>query len=408
MGVVMSRASQDDLKSGAATAGTRPRGLRAPTAITSSEASSRMNTFVEACVQTVAGSAQAAQRRAKGRPHARKLLKLLEGKTNVLITAHEHPDPDAIGSAFGLMTLLSLKLPAAKISVSFKGRLGGGINDVFFRETHFTAVPWDDARLAEYDAIILLDAQPAFAYSPLPAGLIPTAVIDHHRPSRGRRPKCSFCDIRTDVGATTSVVFSYFLELEAPIESDLAAIMLYAIETDLAGAAGQPGELDNVALSNLTLKADMRKLYRMRYASLPPSHYVAFATGLNRALVYDSAVFSYLGPIDSPEKPAVVADFLLRLQGIQWSLVLGVYEGKLVLSLRASNPVQAAGDVVGKILRGIGEGGGHRTKAGGIIRLKTTPTPPAELDRLRTLIRRRFLKLLGIPISRGQKLVPNV
>ena len=46
------------------------------------------------------------------------------------------------------------------------------------------------------------------------------------------------------------------MELEAPISASLAAVLLYAIESDLAGAAGKPGELDNIALSSLTLIAD--------------------------------------------------------------------------------------------------------------------------------------------------------
>ena len=44
-------------------------------------------------------------------------------------------------------------------------------------------------------------------------------------------------------GATGTIIFSYFMELEQPISPDLAATMLFAIESDLAGAAGQPGEL---------------------------------------------------------------------------------------------------------------------------------------------------------------------
>ena len=43
------------------------------------------------------------------------------------------------------------------------------------------------------------------------------------------------------------------MELEVAIKPDLAATLLYAIESDLAGAAGTPGELDNIALSSLTL-----------------------------------------------------------------------------------------------------------------------------------------------------------
>ena len=67
-----------------------------------------MTSFVESCVETVAGSAVAVAAAHPRRPHARKLLNALAGKTNILITTHEHPDPDAFGAALGLCTLLDL------------------------------------------------------------------------------------------------------------------------------------------------------------------------------------------------------------------------------------------------------------------------------------------------------------
>jgi nanoRNase/pAp phosphatase (c-di-AMP/oligoRNAs hydrolase) len=364
-----------------------------------------MTSFVEACVETVAGSAVAVERHTRGQPRARRLLKLLANRKNILITTHEHPDPDAFGAALGMCALLSMKLPDANVNISLKGRVGGGINEAFYRETPNKLLPWDESKLAEYDAIVLLDTQPLFAYSPLPAGVTATAVIDHHQPGRGRKPKCAFCDIRTDVGASTSIVFSYFMELDAPIPSDLAATMLYAIESDLAGTAGTPGGLDNIALSGLTLKADPAKLHRMRYVDLPQSYYIAYATGLSHAVFYDNAIFSYLGEIDSLEKPAVLADFLLRFDQVQWALVLGIHEGKMVLSLRTSSGKLSAGTLMQRLLRGVGEGGGHRTKAGGVVRLESIT--PAELDRIRAFIRRRYLRALRISQSHGQKLVPG-
>ena len=53
--------------------------------------------------------------------------------------------------------------------------------------TPLSVVPWNDSALEDYDAIILLDVQPTFAYSPLPPNITPTAVIDHHT-TRGRKP----------------------------------------------------------------------------------------------------------------------------------------------------------------------------------------------------------------------------
>src|SRR5215207_6072402 len=153
--------------------------------------------FVESCVQTTEGSALAAQRTTRGRLHARKLLKLLDGKKRILITTHTHPDPDALASSAALLYLLRTKLKDATIHFAVKGQIGGGLNGAFTRYAKLDLEPWDEQKVKAYDALILLDTQPMLAYSPLPANLAPTAVIDHH-PARGRKPKCPFCDIRTD------------------------------------------------------------------------------------------------------------------------------------------------------------------------------------------------------------------
>jgi nanoRNase/pAp phosphatase (c-di-AMP/oligoRNAs hydrolase) len=363
-----------------------------------------MTAFVESCVETVAGSAQAAERHARGRPRFGKLLRLLHGKRNVLVTTHRYPDPDALASGWALCLLLESQLPDASITMSVKDQISGGVNDMFIRHSNLKLVPWDDAALSEFDAIILTDVTPGVAYSPLPEGFSPLAVIDHHRTRR--KPTCPFSDIRPEVGATSSIVFSYYMEVEQPISPELAATLLYAVESDLAGAAGQPGELDNIALSSLTLLADTRKLYQMRYVDLPQSYYICYHSGLSNAMYYDSAIMSHLDTIDSPEKPAMVADFLLRFEPVQWALVTAVYENRLVISLRNNpNAPGSAADMIRRLLRGDGEGGGHRTKAGGFIPLETNT--PAEIERKRAMLRRRYLRALKIKQTQGKRLVPK-
>src|SRR5205823_7552266 len=187
--------------------------------------------------------------------------------------------------------------------------------------------------LASYDAIVLMDTQPTFANNPLPPSIEPMVIIDHHRGGR-KLPHCAFCDIRPEVGAVSSIVFSYFMELEQKISPELGATLLFAIESDLAGAAGQPGELDNIALSSLTLIADTRKLYKMRYLDLPQNFFVSYFQGLSNAVYYDSAVMSHLDSTPSPQRPAVIADFLLRLDPAKCALVTAVLGSSLVMSLR--------------------------------------------------------------------------
>lgn len=398
----MSDASQDDAKE---TQPPRPP-LAAPAPAQPTAESIPMTSFVESCVETAISRAASVARGTRHRPRAGRLLNVLKGKKRILLTTHQYPDPDALASTHALAHLLNLKLKGPQVTVSVKGNIAGGYNKAFLALTDFKSVPFEQINVADYDAILLLDVQPNFKLSPLPSGITPTAVIDHHR-SPGRRPKCDFCDIRTDVGATSSIIFSYFMELEVEIPSDLAATLLFAIETDLAGAAGQPGELDNMALSSLTLTADTRRLYKMRYADLPLSIYAAYASGLSNAVYFDSVLISHLDTIDSAEAPAVLADFLLRYEPIEWVLVtaLNPAGNLLMMSLRTADTKASAAEMMRRLTRGVGDGGGHRTKAGGAIPLPTgTPT---EIERARQLLRRRLLRSLHIPTSKGQRLVPG-
>ena len=88
--------------------------------------------FVESCVQTAAGKAAVADRNARGRPRAKKLMRVLADKKNVLVTTHQHPDPDALASSYALCALLRAKLgkdalyeailePSAGISFGYEG-----------------------------------------------------------------------------------------------------------------------------------------------------------------------------------------------------------------------------------------------------------------------------------------------
>ena len=365
-----------------------------------------MTSFVESCLETVADSAVAAERKSRGRPRAPRLLRVLAGKRNILVTTHLHPDPDALASSMAMVQLLRAKLPAGtRVSMSIKGKVASGINAKFANLSDLELVPWDDERLKEYDGFVLLDTQPQSSFSPLPKTIETDVVIDHHQGKKHTRPHCPFCDIRTEVGATSSMVFSYFMELEVQISPALAASLLFAIESDLAGASGTPGELDNIALSSLTLMADTHRLYQMRYVDLPQSYYIAYASALGHAVYYDNALMSHIDEIDSLEKPAVMADFLLRFDQVQWALVTAVHENRLILSLRTSSKAMSAADMIRKLLRNWGEGGGHRTKAGGVIPLSNGS--PTEVARLRDVLRRRYLSALKIRATRGQRLVPK-
>jgi len=59
-----------------------------------------------------------------------------------------------------------------------------------------------------------------------------------------------------------------------------------------------------------------------------------------------------------------------------------------------------------RLLRNLGDGGGHRTKAGGSITMEGGS--PAEVDKLREILKRRLLRALDIKMSKGEPLVPQM
>jgi nanoRNase/pAp phosphatase (c-di-AMP/oligoRNAs hydrolase) len=359
-----------------------------------------MTAFVDSCLDTMNHTAQRVQRRA--RPRARKLLRALADKRNILLTTHVHPDPDAAASCLAMQRVLIAMLPAdATVTIRFKGQHASPRLKAFAKIAQVVYQPWDDDALPEYDAIVLLDTQPSFAVSPLPEGVIPTALVDHHR-GRGRRVKTPFADVRIDVGATASIVFSYLMELSIDIDPTLAAAMLYAIESDIAGAAGQQSELDTVAISGLVLKADIRKLWQMRYSDIPATSFTAFARAVQSALRYDFALVAYAGRVEQVEEAALLADGLLRCEGIDVVLVTAEHDGRMILSLRSDPSRQSAGELMRRLVNKIGDGGGHRTKAGGQIQLESDGQ--ACTDRLQKVLKRRLLRCLGIPTQRGTHL----
>jgi nanoRNase/pAp phosphatase (c-di-AMP/oligoRNAs hydrolase) len=297
--------------------------------------------------------------------------------------------------------LLGVLLPEAKVRVRLRGQVGGGLNHGFTRVSGLEYDAWDDTTTTQFDAVVLVDTQPGFANSPLPADLLPTVIVDHHR-GRGRRTKVPFADLRIKVGATASILFSYFMEANVPISPALAATLLYAIESDLSGIAGQQGGLDTIAISSLTLLADTKRLYQMRYVDLPPTYYAVFAETVRHATSYDDLIISHLDRADYAEMPGVMADFLLRCRGVNWSLVTAMHEGRFVFSVRTKSTDRSAGEVARRISDGLGDGGGHLTKAGGAIVLKHNTA--REIAAMRTRLGRRLLRCLEIPVSHGAKL----
>jgi nanoRNase/pAp phosphatase (c-di-AMP/oligoRNAs hydrolase) len=229
------------------------------------------------------------------------------------------------------------------------------------------------------------------------------AVIDHHD-TPGDLTGVPFTDVRQTAGATCSVVTSYLREQDISLPTPLATGLLYGIETELAGFPREASELDEQSLRYLYPQADKDLIAAIRNARLPQSYFGCLVQALQSSFIYDRLIISWINDLPQPDLAAEVADFLMRFEEVEWALAAGVYEEKLILSIRSSAANAQAGDILRKVVGAMGgKAGGHDRRAGGTIHLSSTAL--SHIEDTRADLRRRLLKVLEIEECRGQRLV---
>jgi nanoRNase/pAp phosphatase (c-di-AMP/oligoRNAs hydrolase) len=283
----------------------------------------------------------------------------------MLILLHDNPDPDSIASALALRTLLKRNRQTAMI-----GHLGEKISrpenvamiDLLEIDLE-KLVPGD---IKEFDSIALVDVQPPYFGDLLPEV---DTVIDHH-PYSGTY-KARFSEIKTQEGATSTILTDFLRAAQVEISERLATALLYGIKTDTISLNRDANPDDIEAFTFLYPLANLSLLRRIERAEAPPSEIKSFGQALANHWVSDGIFFGNLGRVKREYLIPKMADFGIQVKGIEWSVALGVVgNSHLVISVRNVGYVKSAGRLVRTIFRGLGSAGGHRSSAKAIIPLK--------------------------------------
>jgi nanoRNase/pAp phosphatase (c-di-AMP/oligoRNAs hydrolase) len=322
----------------------------------------------------------------------RELLSVLEGRRRILVLSHNNPDPDSMGGAFGLRFLIEkhLKVPT---TFGYRGDVFRAENLEMVRSLGIGMIHVSDLDLSRFDGLCVVDTQPGFGHTVLPEGLPVDAVIDHHVPPSNDPEIGRFRDVRTDVGATCSIVTSYLMGLGISIPPRVATALLYGIRTDTAELSRNTSVLDEGAYMHLMARADRKALARITGPSLPKNYFRAFRKALNATRIYGKVVVCSLGRTDNPEIVAELADLLLRLQSAEWVVCGGLYEGIYYISVRTNSYGRDAWSLLRDVLDGEGSFGGHGTVGGGSI--PVADDSPRCLRRLERRLMKNLLEVLG-------------
>jgi nanoRNase/pAp phosphatase (c-di-AMP/oligoRNAs hydrolase) len=64
-----------------------------------------------------------------------------------------------------------------------------------------------------------------------------------------------------------------------------------------------------------------------------------------------------------------MAEFCLQIEGVEWGVVSGLVNDRVVISVRNVGYVKSAGDILKRLYDDIGSAGGHRAMAKAVIPL---------------------------------------
>ncbi|GAB6061627.1 DHH family phosphoesterase [Deferrisoma palaeochoriense] len=315
------------------------------------------------------------------------IRKLFEGAEKVLLLVQDDPDPDGLASALALRALLGRNRLTAVIGAFGRVTRPENVAMVKLLDIHVETLAPDD--LSRFDRVALLDVQPLHSPDiPLRVDL----VIDHHP----RRSQCraTIADIRPKYGATSTIMTEYLLASDVPISQRLATALLYGIKTDTQLLGRDTTPMDVSAFAALYPLANHALLRRIDRPQFPRRDLPALSQALAHTQIVDDILFAHLGPLTREDVVPFIADFGLEIEGVEWSVVSGIYGGKLVISVRSFGTGRSAGEVTKAAFEAFGSAGGHKAMAKAVIPLENLPEECLDHE---TWMRDRFLNALYQP-----------
>ena len=280
----------------------------------------------------------------------------------VLILLHNDPDPDAMASGLALRSLLHRTKTTAIIG-AFQGMTRPeNLRMANLLDIEVEAVTAES--LHPFDRIATVDVQPHYF-----GGLLDRVdlVVDHHPERTGYTT--AFADIRPDYGSTSTILTEHLRSVDANISERTATAMLYAIKSDTLFLSRHTNEGDLEAFTFLYPLADAALVRKMEGTGITPERLEFVSRAVQFGAMHDQIYSTHLG--DAPREDLVpyVADFLLQLDDVQWSIVSGQVEHELIVSVRNLGYSRNAGEFVKTYFSDIGNAGGHRAMAKAVIPL---------------------------------------
>ncbi|PSQ12432.1 DHH family phosphoesterase [Halobacteriales archaeon QS_7_68_65] len=287
-----------------------------------------------------------------------RVLRTIDGP--LAIVTHDNPDPDAIASGLALRRIAAAA--GCDAEVCYFGAITHQQNRAMVNlldiEMHELA-PED---IDEYGGIALVDHSRPGVNDQLPEDTPVDVLIDHHPP---RAPvEARFVDLRSDVGATSTLLVDYLGRLGIEIDSTVATALLYGIQVDTKDFRREVSTVDFDAAAFLLPHTDETTLEQVETPSMSAETLGTIARAISNREVTGSVLMSYIDDLHERDALAQAADQLLDIEDVRTTLVYGIIDGTIYCSGRTRGGGIDIGETLRDAFDRIGSAGGHADMAG--------------------------------------------
>lgn len=321
------------------------------------------------------------------------LIAICKDKDIVYIQTHNFPDPDAIASAFGLQFLF--KKYGINSKICYEGRIDKLSTQKMLNKFNIEIYAYSEIKdtLSETDYIICVDSQKN-------SGNITDfigdeiACIDHHPTFVQIEYKFKQVEI---TGACATLIAEHIQKSGFEPTTAVASALIYGMKMDTLDFSRGVTQRDIKMYSFLFEYQNEKILSELQHNNMVFDDLRAYGTAIENIKLYGVVGFSKI-PYACPDAMiAILSDFILSLIEVEVAVIYSTRENGIKFSVRSERNDVHAGEITNKSLKGIGDGGGHSSMAGGFI-------PAERIEKLGNYpddkIREIFLEVINTTIGK--------
>ncbi|MFQ6676908.1 MAG: bifunctional oligoribonuclease/PAP phosphatase NrnA [Fidelibacterota bacterium] len=325
-----------------------------------------------------------------------KVNELISGATRILLTSHENPDGDGLGSSSALYYHLLEEGKECKIInySDFPAEYYYLNKDQIFETYHSNK---HDKWLKNCDLAIIFDVGDFNRLRKIKDIIekfgIKTLNIDHHPHPTNHPFTINIVD--TNAAATGSMIYEYFQQFrQRPITKKIGEGIYTAVMTDTGSFrySNTNEACHEIAIACLAAGVDTSKIYQNVYESKPQSSVRLLARVIDNVRFENDGIFAWF-TIDKSMLDSVGAtsadvdgftDFVRTIKGVEVSMMIFENGADTCRLNFRSKGTYAVNDVA--IAMG---GGGHKFAAGAIVRGKKETVIPQVVGAVKASLRRQ-------------------